>query len=199
MSVHNQIHFDCFYQPPENAFVSDFLFSQAVLEMSLAYCVRTVHKRLSTITETAIWDVVQGVPQSPDTVSVRFPISFYQQFRYFVTFIHLSQILFHYLLLSFFSLNIVHFVQMLFGKKGQEVQRFQLFESALFGEKDLLFRDATDRLNVLPDNADVSQVVGVDYVALLKSLRHEGADHRWCVVVRFYTENSAPVVFVPPI
>lgn len=82
---------------------------------------------------------------------------------------------------------------MLFGKEGQEVQRFQLFESALFGEKDLLFRDATDRLNVLLDNVDVSQVVGLDYVALLKSLRHEGADHRWCVVVHFYTKNSAAV------
>lgn len=84
---------------------------------------------------------------------------------------------------------------MLFGKGGQEVQRFQLFESALFGEKDLLFRDATDRLNVLPDNVDISQVVGLDYVALLKSLRHEGADHHWCVV-NFYTENSAAVWFL---
>lgn len=85
---------------------------------------------------------------------------------------------------------------MLFGKGGQEVQRFQLFESALFGVKDLLFRDATDRLNVLPDNVDISQVVGLDYVALLKSLRHEGADRRWCVVVNFYTESSAAVWFL---
>lgn len=69
--------------------------------------------------------------------------------------------------------------------------RFQLYDSSLFGEKDLLFRDATDKLNVLPDNVDVSQVLGLDYVALLKSLRHEGADHRWCVVVNFYTENKA--------
>lgn len=86
---------------------------------------------------------------------------------------------------------------MLFGKGGQEVQRFQLFESALFGEKDLLFRDATNRLNVLPVNVDVSQVVGLDYVALLKSLRHEGADHRWCVIASFYTEDSAAVWFWP--
>uniref|UniRef100_H3BW36 Serotransferrin n=1 Tax=Tetraodon nigroviridis TaxID=99883 RepID=H3BW36_TETNG len=78
-------------------------------------------------------------------------------------------------------------VQMLFGRKGQEVQRFQLFESALFGKKDLLFRDATDRLFVLPENVDVSQVVGQDYVALLKSLRHEGSSledsvMRWCCI-----------------
>lgn len=77
------------------------------------------------------------------------------------------------------------------------MQRFQLFESALFGEKDLLFRDATSRLNVLPLNVDVSQVVGLDYVALLKSLRHEGADHRRCVVANFYAENGAAVWFWP--
>lgn len=76
MSVHNQIHFYYFYQPAENAFVPDFLFSQAASEMTLACCVRTVHKRLSAITETVIWDVVRGVPQSPDTISVRFPTSF---------------------------------------------------------------------------------------------------------------------------
>lgn len=99
MCVHNQTHF-C--QPAENAFVPDFLFSQAVSEMSLAYCVRTVHKHLSAITETVIWDVVRGVPQSLDTISVRFPISFYQQFRYLFMFVHLSQILFQSLLLSFF-------------------------------------------------------------------------------------------------
>ncbi|XP_056885941.1 saxiphilin-like isoform X2 [Takifugu flavidus] len=78
-------------------------------------------------------------------------------------------------------------VQMLFGKEGQEVQRFQLFDSSLFGEKDLLFRDATDKLSVFPDNVDVSQVLGLDYVALLKSLRHEGSSledsvMRWCCI-----------------
>lgn len=104
MCVHNQTHF-C--QPATNAFIPDFLFSQAVSEMSLAYCVRTVHKHLSAITETVIWDVVRGVPQSLDTISVRFPISFYQQFRYLFTFVHLSQILFQSLLLSFFFLTIV--------------------------------------------------------------------------------------------
>lgn len=88
--------------------------------------------------------------------------------------------------------------QMLFGKEGQEVQRFQLFDSSLFGEKDLLFRDATEKLSVFPDNVDVSQVLGLDYVALLKSLRHEGADHHWCVFVIFYTENKDAVVFCSP-
>lgn len=165
--------------------------------MSLAYCVQTVHKHLSVITETVIWDVVRGVPQSPDTISGRFPTSFYQQFRYLFMFVHLSQILFRSLLLSFFSLIFSIVVQMLFGKEGQEVRRFQLFESALFGEKDLLFRDATDRLNVLPDNVDIRQVMGLDYVALLKSLRHEGADHCLCIVVKFYTKNSAAVRFCP--
>lgn len=86
---------------------------------------------------------------------------------------------------------------MLFGKGGQEVQRFQLFDSSLFGEKDLLFRDATDKLSVFTDNVDVSQLLGLDYVALLKSLRHEGADHHWCVFI-FYTENKDAVFFLFP-
>lgn len=196
MSVQKQIHFYCFYQPCENVFVPDFLFLQAASEMTLACSVRTVNRRLSAITETVIWDVVQGVPQSPDTISIRFPTSFCQQFRYCFTFVHLSQILFFNPCYCLFFNTLSICVQMLFGKGGQEVQRFQLFESSLFGEKDLLFRDATDRLNVLPDDMDISQVVGLDYMALLKSLRHEGADHRWCVVVHFYTENSAAVLFL---
>lgn len=89
--------------------------------------------------------------------------------------------------------------QMLFGNEGQEVQRFQLFDSSLFGEKDLLFRDATDKLSVFPNNVDVSQVLGLDYVALLKSLRHEGADHRWCVFVIFYTKKKDAVFFCSPL
>lgn len=88
---------------------------------------------------------------------------------------------------------------MLFGREGEEVQRFQLFDSSLFGERDLLFRDATDKLSLLPDNVDVSQVLGLDYVALLKSLRHEGAEHRWCVFVNFYTEKRATVCFLFPL
>lgn len=87
---------------------------------------------------------------------------------------------------------------MLFGKGGQEVQRFQLFDSSLFGEKDLLFRDATDKLTVFQDNVDVSQVLGLDYVALLKSLRHEGADHHWCVCYFLHREQRCCVFFAPP-
>lgn len=56
------------------------------------------------------------------------------------------------------------------------MQHFQLFKSSSFGEKDLLFKDATDKLAVLADNIDVSQVLGLDYVALLKGLGHEGAE-----------------------
>lgn len=55
------------------------------------------------------------------------------------------------------------------------MQRFQLFNSSSFGENDLLFKDVTDKLAVLPDDVDVSQVLGLDYVALLKGLGHEGA------------------------
>lgn len=73
-------------------------------------------------------------------------------------------------------------VQTLFGRQGREKQRFQLFNSFIFGENDLLFKDATDKLAVLPDDIDVSQVLGLDYVALLKGLGHEGADPDWCVV-----------------
>lgn len=71
------------------------------------------------------------------------------------------------------------FFQTLFGR-GQDRQRFQLFSSSVFGENDLLFKDATQKLAVLPDDMDVSQVLGLDYVALLKGLGHEGADSAWC-------------------
>lgn len=64
---------------------------------------------------------------------------------------------------------------MQFGRLGKERQRFQLFNSSFSGESDLLFRDATDKLTVLQDDIDVSQVMGLDYVALLKGLGHEGA------------------------
>ncbi|XP_059184515.1 saxiphilin-like [Centropristis striata] len=78
-------------------------------------------------------------------------------------------------------------VQMLFGQRGRERQRFQLFNSSSFGENDLLFKDVTDKLAVLPDDMDVSQVLGLDYVALLKGLGHEGSSLedsvvRWCCI-----------------
>lgn len=64
----------------------------------------------------------------------------------------------------------------MFGHQGREKQRFQLFRSSSFGERDLLFQDATEKLSVLVDDVDVSQVLGLDYVALLKGLGHEGAE-----------------------
>lgn len=72
-------------------------------------------------------------------------------------------------------------IKTLFGPRGREKQRFQLFTSSLFGEKDLLFKDATEKLSVLLDDIDVSQVLGLDYVALLKGLGHEGAGPNWHV------------------
>uniref|UniRef100_A0A3Q3FCU5 Serotransferrin n=1 Tax=Kryptolebias marmoratus TaxID=37003 RepID=A0A3Q3FCU5_KRYMA len=78
-------------------------------------------------------------------------------------------------------------VQLLFGRQGRERQRFQIFNSSTFGESDLLFRDVSDKLVVLPDDMDVSQVLGLDYVALLKGLGHEGSSLedsvvRWCCI-----------------
>uniref|UniRef100_A0A3B5LUX1 Serotransferrin n=1 Tax=Xiphophorus couchianus TaxID=32473 RepID=A0A3B5LUX1_9TELE len=78
-------------------------------------------------------------------------------------------------------------VQTQFGRLGKKRQRFQLFNSSLSGESDLLFRDATDKLVVLPNDMDVSQMMGLDYVALLKGLGHEGSSLqdsvvRWCCI-----------------
>lgn len=42
---------------------------------------------------------------------------------------------------------------------------------------DLLFRDVTDKLFILQQGIDISQVLGLDYVALLKGLRHEGISY----------------------
>lgn len=72
---------------------------------------------------------------------------------------------------------------MLFGQRGRERQRFQLFNSSSYGENDLLFKDATEKLAILLDDKDVSQALGLDYVALLKGLGHEGAYPCWCVAV----------------
>ncbi|XP_056130730.1 saxiphilin-like [Lampris incognitus] len=78
-------------------------------------------------------------------------------------------------------------VLVLFGQRGRERQRFQLFNSSPFGESDLLFKDVTEKLAILPDDKDVSQVLGLDYVALLKGLGHEGSSLedsvvRWCCI-----------------
>ncbi|KAE8298503.1 Serotransferrin [Larimichthys crocea] len=89
--------------------------------------------------------------------------------------------------LSHYRVVIWVVVQMLFGQRGRERQRFQLFNSSSFGENDLLFKDVTDKLAVLPDDMEVSQVLGLDYVALLKGLGHEGSSLedsvvRWCCI-----------------
>ncbi|MFT7797310.1 saxiphilin-like [Arapaima gigas] len=78
-------------------------------------------------------------------------------------------------------------IQVVFGRQGRQRQRFQLFESHSYGSNNLLFQDATDRLAVLPDDADISQILGLDYVALLKGLGHEGSTLedsviRWCCI-----------------
>ncbi|XP_026162581.1 saxiphilin-like isoform X2 [Mastacembelus armatus] len=77
--------------------------------------------------------------------------------------------------------------QTMFGKQGRERQRFQLFNSSTFGENNLLFKDVTDKLAVLPDGIDIIQVLGLDYVTLLKGLGHEGSSLedsvvRWCCI-----------------
>ncbi|KAM6979780.1 saxiphilin-like [Aplochiton taeniatus] len=77
--------------------------------------------------------------------------------------------------------------QVAFGRQGRERQRFQLFNSSGFGNSDLLFKDGTEKLVILPDDKDISQVLGLDYVALLKGLGHEGSSLedsvvRWCCI-----------------
>lgn len=76
--------------------------------------------------------------------------------------------------------------QMVFGRRGRYRQHFQLFESHSYGSSDLLFRDKTEKLAILPDG-EISQVLGLDYVALLKGLGHEGSSLedsviRWCCI-----------------
>ncbi|MBN3306830.1 TRFE1 protein, partial [Amia calva] len=77
--------------------------------------------------------------------------------------------------------------QGLFGRRGRERRLFQMFESGGQGGADLLFRDTTERLQVLPDGTDISHVLGLDYTALLKGLGHEGSSLedsvvRWCCI-----------------
>ncbi|XP_027002253.1 saxiphilin-like isoform X1 [Tachysurus fulvidraco] len=78
-------------------------------------------------------------------------------------------------------------IQTAFGRKGKENHRFQLFDSSVYRVGDLLFRDVTDKLFILQQGIDISQVLGLDYVALLKGLRHEGSSLedsvvRWCCI-----------------
>ncbi|NXU20184.1 TRFE2 protein, partial [Pardalotus punctatus] len=78
-------------------------------------------------------------------------------------------------------------IQRLFGQKGKERARFELFSSAPFGGKNLLFRDATQHLQLLEEQLEIAYVLGLDYVALLKGLGHEGSSLdnsivRWCCI-----------------
>ncbi|NXR37705.1 TRFE2 protein, partial [Zosterops hypoxanthus] len=78
-------------------------------------------------------------------------------------------------------------VQRLFGHKGKERARFELFSSAPFGGKNLLFKDATQHLQLLEEQQEIAYVLGLDYVALLKGLGHEGSSLdnsvvRWCCI-----------------
>ncbi|NXG09618.1 TRFE2 protein, partial [Sakesphorus luctuosus] len=78
-------------------------------------------------------------------------------------------------------------IQHLFGRKGKERARFELFTSAPFGGKNLLFRDATQHLQLLEEQLEIAYVLGLDYVSLLKGLGHEGSSLensvvRWCCI-----------------
>ncbi|NXA03456.1 TRFE2 protein, partial [Sapayoa aenigma] len=78
-------------------------------------------------------------------------------------------------------------IQRLFGRRGKERARFELFASAPFGGKNLLFRDATQHLQLLEEQLEIAFVLGLDYVALLKGLGHEGSSLdnsvvRWCCI-----------------
>ncbi|NWR75816.1 TRFM protein, partial [Centropus unirufus] len=83
--------------------------------------------------------------------------------------------------------NFLTMIQRLFGRKGKERARFELFDSAIFGGKNLLFRDATQYLQLLEEQLELAYVLGLDYVALLKGLGHEGSSLdnsvvRWCCI-----------------
>ncbi|NWV44642.1 TRFEB protein, partial [Daphoenositta chrysoptera] len=78
-------------------------------------------------------------------------------------------------------------IQRLFGRKGKERARFELFSSAPFGGKNLLFQDATQHLQLLEEQLEIAYVLGLDYVSLLKGLGHEGSSLdnsivRWCCI-----------------
>ncbi|NXD22913.1 TRFEB protein, partial [Spelaeornis formosus] len=78
-------------------------------------------------------------------------------------------------------------IQRLFGRKGKERAKFELFSSAPFGGKNLLFQDATQHLQLLKEQLELAYVLGLDYVALLKGLGHEGSSLdnsivRWCCI-----------------
>ncbi|XP_069071189.1 serotransferrin-2-like [Pleurodeles waltl] len=78
-------------------------------------------------------------------------------------------------------------VQHLFGRNGKARTRFGLFSSSPFGGKDLLLRDTTQHLEVIEEEEDITETLGLDYVALLKGLGHEGSSLsnsvvHWCCI-----------------
>uniref|UniRef100_A0A8C5P8Q6 Transferrin-like domain-containing protein n=1 Tax=Leptobrachium leishanense TaxID=445787 RepID=A0A8C5P8Q6_9ANUR len=78
-------------------------------------------------------------------------------------------------------------IQNLFGPNGKQRSRLALFTSNSFGGKNLLFQDSTEKLQILSDDVDMTGILGLDYISLLKGLGHEGIslDHsiiRWCCI-----------------
>ncbi|XP_075710155.1 serotransferrin-like isoform X1 [Rhinoderma darwinii] len=78
-------------------------------------------------------------------------------------------------------------IQNFFGRNGKQKSRFSLYTSENFGGQNLLFHDSTQSLQVLTDDVDMTDILGLDYMALLKELGHEGIslDHsviRWCCI-----------------
>ncbi|XP_063769132.1 melanotransferrin-like isoform X3 [Pseudophryne corroboree] len=78
-------------------------------------------------------------------------------------------------------------IQNLFGRDGKHKSRLSLFTSETFGGQNLLFHDSTRGLQVLEDDVEVTGILGLDYVALLKGLGHEGISLdqsviRWCCI-----------------
>lgn len=148
-------------------------------ETTWGCCALTALRLLSATTDTAIWVMAQEGAWSPDSTSARLLANFWKQHRYFPLFLFFFLLAHETFLLASLSSKLKLLpllLKTLFGHRGREKQRFQLFTSSFFGERDLLFQDATEKLSVLADDADVSQVLGLDYVALLKGLGHEGAE-----------------------
>ncbi|KAM5193997.1 serotransferrin-1-like [Mantella aurantiaca] len=78
-------------------------------------------------------------------------------------------------------------IQNLFGRNGRQKKHLILFSSEPYGGRNLLFHDSTQELQVLADDLEMTGILGLDYVALLKGLGHEGIslDHsviRWCCI-----------------
>ncbi|XP_077317644.1 serotransferrin-1-like [Lithobates pipiens] len=78
-------------------------------------------------------------------------------------------------------------IQNLFGRSGRQNRRLNLFSSEPYGGQNLLFLDSTQGLQVVEEDLEMTAILGLDYVALLRGLGHEGIslDHsviRWCCI-----------------